>query len=328
MTHLSSPEALVPILTAEADQEATAQYVQELTEGLSELTDGLSAAKASIAAISSREVGALRMAAFAARMPAFDHSTHANEGQHLQTALTDRLRGYTVPSLDVAIAVSRLAVRYPERMHETKQIRALDGNETPIGRLGINLAVARGMTQRALGELPSIPDDQITDRLIAIRGFYEAKDSEASQRQQLAEYLQALAQRLNIDVESVRCAANCRQWLQVPKFSSRDGWIGIIEPPAGYTAAYNSVKQRAAAEIAMRRALIDAETTADAAPLPADTGDWLEIIGRAKQHGWQPTGTLPRYSSGGRDFISLEPYVVDARRYLRHLPADANQTAA
>ena len=325
MSQTTLAETLVPVTTEEADQQAALEYTAELQAGLSDVLYAVSSSRVRAAKIDAREVGSLRMAAYSARFPVFEHLGEPDEAEHLRSWLLGRVQLDNLPTMDTVAAVQRIVSMHPERAHSARKTASVTGDETPAGRLGINLAFARGAVYRALEDATQLPDDEVAGYLTAIQGNNDGiKPSAAKQRQQLNAYLQDIGRQLDVDVESLLTVANCGRWLEPPTFDPKNGWVGGIEAPAGYLAAYDALKQRAAAKLALERAqreaAIAAEVTADAVPLP-DPGDWLAIIGNASRNGWKPTGSLPRYTSEGREYLSLEPYAIDARRYLRHMQA-------
>ena len=331
MSEITLTETLVPVTTQEADQQATLEYAAELQAGLSDMLYALSSSRVRAANIDVREVGALRMAAYSARFPVFEHLGETDEAENLRAWLLSRMQYDSLPTMDTVAAVQRIISAYPERAHSALKTASISGDETPAGRLGINMAVARGTVHRALEEAAGLPDDAVAGFLTAVQGRGDGiAPNVAEQRQQLTAYLHDIGQQLDLDVDSLSVIANCGQWLEPPVFDPAHGWVGGKQPPEGYLAAYDAVKQRAAAKLALERAQMEAvaaaEAAADAAPLPVDPGDWLAIIGNASRNGWKPSGSLPRYTSEGREYLSLEPYAVDARRYLRHM--QANQAAA
>lgn len=321
-------ENIAPAELTEMQEYNVLPFVDDLRHGRDELVDAMERAdheaEEHIAQIPSNEVGALRRATYALAGPnaAFASMETRGEGEALKQALTravnTRHSGATIP--DSALDLVSILARRRDNAELVERIvagQAAGSTGTPLDRLGINLATARGMLGREIQALTETPDVYLMARVApfaAAAGIGEDFPTDIA-RERAYEYLSRQHARLAIDLETMRRTADIRPLLAVPTFDPENGWSMDAPMPLGFVEA-----QKRAVELQQaRRRAAEAERQAIRARLEADPNERISVIGRAIRVGWDPRSVPPKsYTAGnGHAYLDTTDQALAAAYYIR-----------
>ncbi len=318
MSQHFTPEWVIPVLSDETNHEQQHAYIADLSQGLAELSDTVRTARTDLAASDQREVGALRMANYAAHAEPFAYMGDTNEGLLLKSLLLGKLISRSIPGSSTVFEIHRLLPFYADQLMSQQAKLAPATPGSALDRLGANLSIARGIVSAARRDMKSLPEQLMLERATALFGYIGLPDQPAREvRRQVVERLDRLAMTFDIDLESTIRTADSARYVRPVHFDSKEGWIGLRQAPAGYTEAYKVGMARMAARQALQKAALQRER----APLPDDAHERLALIGAAVRRGWWAAIPARRYQSGsGREYLDTTNQTASARRYLQ-LPA-------
>lgn len=321
----------------ETDRDPGEAYLRELQLGLAELGREHSDALTAATTMDVHEVGAFRVANFAARLPAFSHYGEPDEGTILQRQLIAHLTSRKMPPPDAAAALQPLLEPHLGYIREVADFNDRAERLQPRERLAANLAAARGIISRTIREFSVIPTSEVHAWAQRIFGDNVPADEPPTQQHlRVMMHLVKLRNSLQVDLESLTASTSSRTWLQSRRFDPEQGWIGVAEPPEHYQARFDAVQRplleafaaeqvRKAQEAARMREL----EKLDRAPLPQAPGDRLAIIGHAARAGWVPDVDPERQEAVfGREYLVFgDPYIRSARHFLLYRPQASNGEA-